>query len=187
MSHAMTKGVTLLHLHDFVVERFGEPGLAKLRAALPERVARPLGMPNAAEWYPLTDYEQALQTLTDLFFEGDASKAAEFGMYNLEHSIRGVYRVIVWMLSPDVLLQKSARLWGTFLNEGKLESVLVSPGVIKLKVTGLHPTHASWCHGLRGSFLGSLKVCGAQDPKVAHDACVLQGAPECTFTATWSA
>jgi len=185
MSAVMTKGATLVNLHDFVHERFGPDGFARLCAALPEQAVKMVGSPNATEWYPFADYEQVLRACGEVLFEGAHEKLDQFGAYNLQKSIRGVYKIIVRVLSPETLIQKSARLWSTFLTESRLEVERLDKNRLRLTVTGLAPTHAVWCHGLRGSFLGSLQACGVDEAAVVHDACVLGGAPACTFLASW--
>jgi hypothetical protein len=120
-----------------------------------------------------------------LFHNGDYSKADLLGIDNLQRSIVGVYRIIVRFLEPDFLIRKSARLWTTFVSEGSIEVERTGSKALTLRVVGLRSPHVAWCHNMRGSWEGALLACNARSPAIQHVTCVLDGAPECTYSIAW--
>lgn len=186
MPEPMTKGVALVHFHEFVHERHGEAGFQRLLAALPETLQARMRVPNATEWYPLVGHAETLKVYADLFLAGDYAKTGEIGVHNLRKSVTGVYRMIVRLLEPEYLVRKSARLWSSFVDTGALEVTSVAERRLRIRLVGIKTPHPAWCHSVGGSFEGALLACNAKEPKAAHDVCAAAGGPECSFDVRWS-
>ncbi|MGC4118684.1 MAG: DUF2378 family protein [Myxococcales bacterium] len=184
MDEVKTKGVTLVHLRQYVVERFGEEGLARVAAALPPAQAQLLQSPFAHEWYPNRDHAQIEAKVMEVLF-GGISKARDFGYYDASLTVGFVYRVLLRVLDPGLLVKKSATLWKLMMSGGKCEVEVTSPTSCKVKLSGYDQHHEVLCYDWIGSFQGSLETCGAKQVQVAHPECRFHGAAHCLYEVRW--
>jgi len=98
-----------------------------------------------------------------------------------------VYRFLFKFLSPEVLIQKSAKLWGTFMDGGRLEFEPLSRNSAAVRAVGVAPSSAIWCHEFRGALLGALAVCQTPEAQrsVTETECVFRGGECCRFEIRW--
>lgn len=185
MEEIKIKGLSLVHLNRFLVERFGEEGLRRVIAALPPHQARFLQSPYAHEWYPLRDHAQIEAKVMDVHFGGDMSKAGEFGRYDSALQIGKVYRVILRVLDPGFLIKKSGALWKQVMSGGSCEVQVMGPTSCTMKLSGYDQGHEVLCHDWVGTLHGMLDVCGARQGKVTHPECRYHGAPHCLYEVSW--
>jgi hypothetical protein len=59
--------------------------------------------------------EKPTIALANMFFDGDVQKAAfNSGRYSAERAFNGVFKMLLIFMSPQMLIQKAPRLFGTF-------------------------------------------------------------------------
>ena len=76
---AQVKGISFYNRHEFVLSRFGEQGLARLRASLPTEMVSVLENSSASSWYPLQSVIDLDQAIVNCFFDGDIKAARSPG------------------------------------------------------------------------------------------------------------
>lgn len=183
MTEAHIKGISVLHLNEFVRKTHGDAAFERLAAALPEPAAAVFRHPTASDWVPLAQYIATEVKVLDLLHGGDYSAAFALGKHDLEASIHTIYRFLFLFLEPD--FHRSARLWASYMDHGRLTTVRKGPRAATATLTGLVIPHPVYCHEMRGSLTGSLIACGAKTAEVVHTECMQHGAPACVFEASW--
>ena len=187
MPEPRVKGILPIHLNSYLVAHHGEAGLQQVCAQLSAAAAQMVKSPVAHEWYPHRDFLEAEETITRLLYAGDLSQAWRFGHFNMEESVNRVYRFLFRFLSPELLVQKSAKLWSTLMDQGQLTTESLGPRSIAVQVGGFVPGKPVWCHEMRGGLLGALAVCSIPEAqrRVTETACAFKGAAGCRFEIRW--
>jgi hypothetical protein len=179
------KGISLIHLRDFLVAAHGEEGLRAVAGSLSPGVAKALATPAAMAWYPLKDYVEIERAVIGRFYGGDVSQAARIGRHDLEESLNKVYRFLFQFMEPTFLIKRSARLWNTFISGGGIELEQPTPRSARIRLRDLDTLHPVYCHDLSGSFAGALSACGQGHAVVAHTECRFRGGKACVFEGRW--
>lgn len=185
MEQIKIKGLSMVHLRKFLVERFGEAGLGRVLFALPPDQAQFLRSPFAHEWYPLRDHALVEAKVMEVLYGGDLSKAKEFARYDAALQIGSVYKVILRVLDPGFLIKKSGSLWRQSMSGGQCEVETTGPSSCKMKLSGYDQVHEVMCWDWQGTIEGMLQVCGARESVVTHPECRFHGAPHCRYDISW--
>jgi len=181
---ASIKGVSLVHLRDYLVSHHGEEGLHQVLQALSPESAQVLNRPFATDWYPLKTMVAIERAIIDQFHGGDPREAYRFGQYDLERAVSRIYRIIFPLLDPTFLVKKSARLFQSMISQGRVRIEQPNPRHLYVYLEELDPLDEVYCNDWRGSLIGMFKACGV-DCEVRHDECRLRGAPHCRYQVTW--
>ncbi|HEY3445316.1 MAG TPA: hypothetical protein VGK67_03085 [Myxococcales bacterium] len=185
MEQIKIKGLSMVHLRRFLVERFGEDGLARVLAALPPDQARLLRSPAASEWYPLRDHALIEAKVMDVLYGGDLSKAKEFARFDAALQIGGIFKFFLRVLDPGFLIKKSASLWSQSFSGGRCEVETTGPHSCRMKLSGYDQVHEVMCSDWQGTLQGMLEVCGVKESVVTHPECRFHGQPHCLYEVSW--
>ncbi|MGC4121679.1 MAG: hypothetical protein QM765_45295 [Myxococcales bacterium] len=185
MEQIKIKGLSMVHMHKFLVERFGEAGLSKVLAALPPEQARILRSPSAQDWYPLRDHALVEAKAMEVLYGGDLAKAKEFARYDAALQIGGLFKLVLRVLDPGFLIKKSASLWGQSFSGGRCEVESTGPQSCRMKLSGYDQVHEVMCFDWQGSIEGILQVCGVKESIVTHPECRFHGQPHCLYEISW--
>lgn len=121
---AQTKGANLVNTITVVRERLGEQEFNALVEELPPNTRTLLKRRIfAVEWIPLSDWMPFLEAI---FVKKCASNELVWRQWArafCERDFNSVYKMFLKLGSPDFLLDRTARVWSTYNNTGKLEIV----------------------------------------------------------------
>jgi len=181
------KGVSFLNRYNFVNETFGVTGVAEVEAKLSPATLQTFRSSSAAEWYPMSSLIELDHAIVDTHFGGERVAARKIGFYNIDSSIKNVYRVLVWVLNPVTVVKKSTALWKKIVSEGDFVVAQQPDGSVTVELRGLDPMDPIYCQVIVGALEGALSCCGAKEISVLHEAsdCRLNGAPCCRYRASW--
>ncbi|MGC4116657.1 MAG: hypothetical protein QM765_19220 [Myxococcales bacterium] len=185
MAEPHIKGVSFIHLADFLRQEFGEAGFSSVAARLGPGAAKTLSSPFGHEWYPLTHIVEIERALAEVHYGGDYKQIERFGAYDGKRQVGTVYRFMLKLAEPAFLLKLSRKLWRSYMDCGEVAVDNTGPRSAIARISGYDPLHVVHCHDGVGSFRASLEVCGAKDPKVEHVECRLSGKPACVFRLAW--
>lgn len=185
MEQIKIKGLSMVHMHQFLVERFGEEGLGRVLAALPPEQAQFLRSPKAKEWYPLRNHALIEAKVMEVLYGGDLSRSKEFARYDAALQIGNVFKLLLRVLDPGFLIKKSGSLWSQSMSGGRCEVESTGPSSCRMKLSGYDQVHEVMCHDWQGTVEGMLTVCGAKETTVTHPECRFHGAPHCLYEIRW--
>ena len=168
---------------QFVVERHGEAGWAKLRDALRARydIALPDGFETGG-WLPTLWFTTALNVGRDLFEERDFHE--RFGWTAAQYEMSWMHRVALRFTSPLWLLERGRDYWERAHNTGRWE-IEGRKGWVRGTLRDFGVVDAAYCETLRAWLLRACLMTGASRTFVAHRACRGRGDDACVFEGTW--
>lgn len=175
------KGTSLLATEKFVRQQFGSDGYERFLQALPP-ASRDLYTSTvlSPKWYPITEaFYRPMETVCGMFYGGKTQGAREMGRFSAMEGLRGVYKVFVRIASVDFVLKKTANIFATYYQPGKMEVAERGDRRIVLRMTGVVQPHVLLEERICGYLEGALEVCGEKDCKVMV-AQSMTGGNDCT-------
>lgn len=165
------KGVTLRSAaHAF--RRIREQHYDTMLGALPRELADALryGGIAASKWYPIEWYRALHAGMISATNEGERI-IREVERSAARADMTGVYRLVFKLLSPQTLIGLSARLFSTYYDTGRVETIESRSGYVRLRWTGCTGFDRNIWAGVFASSEEMLELAGARSVRI-H---VLQG------------
>jgi hypothetical protein len=179
------KGISMLHMVDYLTEHHGPEAVDRVAAKLSPAAARALKTGTAFEWFTVPTFAEIERCVIAEYYGGDLTQAWRMGKHDMEESMGKVYRFLFKFMSPASLIERSAKVFHTFVEGGRCVIDRVDDREIRATVEGIEPPDEAYCHDLRGSFLGLMSLCGIKEGVVEHDRCRLKGGATCSYRVRW--
>ena len=136
-------------------------------------------------WYPLQSYISLLNAIQKSYPGEGKDVGFRVGRRIMRDGLSSVYKVILKVASPEMVLKKAGMLWGFYFKESKLTIVEEHHCNLLLSVTDdCRPTPV-YCQSLAGGMAETAERAGARDCRVIHPQCRAAGGRVCLFRITW--
>jgi hypothetical protein len=166
--------------------RFLRTRREEARSRLPERLHPYLDETlQTGQWYPEEDFLELLRTMAAMMPGSGTGLYEQLGRAAAAEHLAGIYRHLRIEGSDALgLARRSFALWSTMHDTGRLRTVDGgSDGATFLLEDYAHPSR-EMCATVTGYFTEALRAAGL-DAALRKTACVLDGASECAWRATW--
>jgi hypothetical protein len=141
----------------------------------------------AITWIPTRQFVELLETAGRVAFAGDEKRVEEMGRQSVGGDMRTVYRVFIRLLSPLFVMERAAKLWGTYTrNNGTMRAVSVDEHTADVYYEGLSEQVVSpiyWAFQ-RGAVRAVGEATGIKDVRVEMRAGGGRSR-DCTLRVTW--
>jgi len=136
-------------------------------------------------WYPLQSYVSLLDAIQTSYPAEGREVGFRVGRRVMQDGLSSVYKVVLKVASPEMVLKKAGMLWGFYFQGSKLTIVEEHPCNLLLSITDdCRPTPV-YCLSLAGGMAETAERAGARDCRVIHPQCRAAGAKACLFRITW--
>ncbi|MGC4120714.1 MAG: hypothetical protein QM765_40280 [Myxococcales bacterium] len=179
------KGLSFIHRHGFLLERFGEEGLQRILRGVSPETAQVLRTASAQDWVPLQRLVEVDLAIVETFFGKDLKAGRIIGEYNMNQAISRIYKLVMRLISAEMAVKRTAAVWEKIVQGGALTATMTGPRCGTLMLSGIDPLHRLYCHVLAGGFEGVLHACGEAQARCEHIECVMDGAAACRFEMRW--
>ena len=136
-SETMVKGEAMLSIPLFIIKKFGREKYQRwLDSLLPTAkkiYSRPI---DKEEWFPL--YEMLIdptRSMCEMFYNGSMRGAWECGRYSAEYSLKGIYKVLVKLCSPMILIKKGTKILPSYYKPTSLEIIDPTEESVVVRIT----------------------------------------------------
>ncbi len=162
------KGVAFRSIDACYLELRGQPAHVKARGLmLPElRDAYRSGLILSASWYPISWYRDALRAFRAASSDG-AELARNIGRLTVRHDMQSVYKqLFLKLVSPQLLLSFSGRLFNTYYDTGGMTIVESRKGYSRARLSGCLGFDGNMWTEIVGASSGMLEVAGAKEVRM---------------------
>lgn len=181
-----TKGVGLVNVRRFTVERAGEEGWSRVLAALPPHVREEVDGAVAVGWYDIASYAKLLRAVDETLGRGDRTVLRALGRYGAEHDFTTIHRVFLRVASPAYVIEKVGSVWARFYDVGRWEIVRQGSNGLTATLYDMDVVDDALC-AEQEAYLGRvLELVGAGTVDSRHVACRAKGAAACTWETSWA-
>jgi hypothetical protein len=153
---------------ETVRQMVGAERFARFVATLPqearELVEKP---PLPVAWIPIEKIIPVHQGVWNELFGGDRKLVFEMGRRQLHADMSTIYRVFIRLLAPRFVLDRTARIWGTYTRgAGTLRLVRDEERSVDLLLEGHPAKDPLFYEYLRGSMFGIIELTRVGEPSV---------------------
>ncbi len=182
-----SKGFTLKGALAFVEHNYGVDGVNALLEALDEESRHALdGNPLSSSWYPFRIQVAVYEAVDRVFGKGDLALCREIGRYTAARESSTLHKLILRFSSLEMWLRSAGLMWSMYYSCGAIRPEGFAADHGTLRVSEFNPISRAFCEDLAGWLEQTAEMSGKKAPSVTHTECVLDGAPECVFSATWT-
>jgi len=182
---ARVKGTAIRASLRFLQERFGPTGtgsvLDRLEAADREMVIS--GLLDSV-WYPMPLLLRLMREATAVHGAAEPELIRKMGRASAESGVRGVYKVFFKVGSPQFIIGRAARVFGSYYDTGEIRVVESGPGKAVLDLSSFEGS-PEFCQRILGWMERTMEMAGARKLVGLHSQCRYQGDPVCRFEGTW--
>jgi hypothetical protein len=140
----------------------------------------------AASWYPIGWYRETFQALRAATGEGPELPRA-IGKQAVRHDMSGVHKqIFVKIVSPQVLLGMSQRVFNTYYDTGRFEIVESRRGFVRARCSGCFGWDQNMWSEITGSCESLLEIAGAEHVRLRAVSGALDGDSHAEFEAHWA-
>jgi hypothetical protein len=170
----------------YVRDRWGEPALTALAAAVPESARKFLVEPPLTfAWYPFGVMMDIDRAIVDGPMKGEIGRMTEFGSAIAKHDLPLLYKVLFKVGSPSFIIKRLNIVAKQYIRESTITSVVERDGEARVTQAGRRFPMYFCRYGVSGWFHAALELSGAKKPRVEHAACVHDGATACAWQLGW--
>jgi len=184
---AHVKGTAFLSMTRFLRENFGEDGVRKIVGRLTpeeqERMGEPI-LPSA--WLPLSLMVHVMRATHAEFGNKIPDIYRQMGRASADYSLTTTYSMIFKVTSTQWIVSRSAAIFQTYYDTGKMAVSENAKGYALLEITDFSEPYPELCERIAGWCERILEHCGAKWVKVEHSRCRCRGDACCAFKANWS-
>ncbi len=162
------KGIAIAIMPEFVKEKFGEEGLAKWMAALPQASRDIFGAHIlVSKWYPLVEaYHQPTEVLCRELYGGDLKGAWELGRYSADYALKGVYKAFVKSPVVTVNIGHAGLMLPTYFQPATIDIRALEERKAVLRITRFEGSSHHVEQRIGGWMERALEIAGAEESKV---------------------
>jgi hypothetical protein len=174
----MIKGTMLMTTISFIEEEFGESAKEEWLESLDAETQHTFRYALATSWYPMELFWKNGMVACQRFAPGRLVEVMrKWGAHCANAQLTGIYRLLVRLGSPNMMLSSAPRMWGTFNSEGTISAPVNEKGRGIVKLEGLPlreplfgENTAGWVEeAIRLSGVKRVTVIVTQTPRVGND------------------
>jgi len=181
------KGDALVSIPIFILKKLGKKGFNEWLDAISSDARNIYMSPiKKNEWYPLQKImvEPSLKAC-DMFFHGSRRGAWECGRYSAEFGLKGLYKVLVKLASPQVLIKKAGPIINSYYKPSTLEVIDSGNNFVILRITEFSEMDKMIEYRIAGWMERALEICGCKHISIKIDKSLTDNDPYTEYLITW--
>jgi hypothetical protein len=181
------KGTALASIPKFVRKNHGKEGLELWLSKLAPEV-RTIFEETLKEsaWYPLKELVVTpTAVFCQLFYNWDYKGAWELGRYSADQGLRGINRLSIKFVSPEVLINKAITLLPSYYTPSTLEVVENRENLAVVRITEFPEIDKVIEYRIGGWMEAALEMSGCWNIMVEMTKAMTRNAPFTEYRMTW--
>ena len=156
------KGEALITIPLYILKKFGSKGYEKWFTALSPAASKIYDSPiNKSDWFPLqTALVEPTLIMCDLLFNKSARGAWECGRFSADYGLKGIYKVLVKLSTPQILIKKAGPILVNYYRPGQIEVADVDSNHVVIRITEFAEMSRVIEYRISGWMERALEICG---------------------------
>lgn len=119
-----------------------------------------------SKWYPIKEaLFEPTQKIIEQFFDNDNIGAYKVGYHSAETGLNGIYKFFIKMGSPNFIISKSAKVFGTYYKGAVMDVISSTPKSVILDITHFPEYNIIIEQRVIGWIEKALEITGCKDIK----------------------
>ena len=181
------KGEAILSIPLFILKKGGMKLYNKWLASISPEARKVYSSPiHKDDWFSLKEIMVEPTTKAcELFIINSKLGAWECGRYSAEYGLKGIYRVLVKLASPQILIKKAGPIIASYYKPSSLEVVESDKYSAVIRITDFSEIHEIIEYRMGGWMERAAEICGCSNVKVKITKSLTQNDPYTEFVVTW--
>ncbi len=181
------KGEALLSIPLFILKKFGRESFDRWFSTLSPEAREIYKSPiNKTDWFPLrTALVEPTQALCDVLFNKSARGAWECGRYSAEYGLKGIYKVLVKMSSPQILIKKAGPILMNYYRPSNIEVTSDDSTHVVVRITEFPEMSRVVEYRIAGWMERAIEICGSMNVTVNITKSLTNRDPYSEFSISW--
>lgn len=180
------KGAILKSRIAFVRERFGEPGVERVRATLPADDQQALKSILTVRWYPFEIGQRLDDAIVAVCGNGDPAFFKQLGAASADKNLTTLHRSLLSPGNPHAFLERARTIYALYYETGRREYRRTGDRSGVLTTFDAETFSAPDCQTVIGWYERALELCGALGVQVAETECRAAGGATCRYNVSWA-
>lgn len=180
-------GEALLSIPLFILKKFGQENFERWFKTLSPEAKDIYKAPiHKTDWFPLrVALEEPTQALCDMLFNKSDRGAWECGRYSAEYGLKGIYKVLVKMSSPQILIKKAGPILINYYRPGKIEVTNSDSTHVVTRITEFPEMSKIVEYRIAGWMERAIEICGAMNVTVNITKSLTENDPCTEYSISW--
>jgi len=170
----------------FVKERFGQPALEKVLAALPEGDRQQLVRATNVGWYEFELGDRLDKAIVSALGGGNTKIFEEMGRASARENLTTVHASFLEPRDPQKFMAKAPLIFRFYYDTGQRTWEPTGPTSGMLITSGSETFSTADCATVMGWYLEALGMLGAKNVVIVEETCCAQGGDACRYKVSWS-
>ena len=160
----MIKGINLTTTVSFIEEEFGESAKEAWLEGLDDETRHAFQYALASSWYPLELFwTNGLNACRRFAPDRLIEVVRKWGQHSAKTQLTGIYRLLLKLGSPNMMLSAAPKMWGTFNNEGTISAPVNEKGHGVVKIEGMSLRDPLFGENLSGWIEETIRLTGIKN------------------------
>lgn len=162
------KGAAVISIPIFILKKFGQADYEKWLGSLSPEARNVYSSPiNKTVWFPLKMImTEPTAKLCELFFNNSVRGAWECGRYSAEYSLKGVYKALIRLSSPQVIIKRAGSIMESYYRPSKMDVVDTGKAHVTVQITEFTEMDTYIENRIAGWMERALEICGCRNVTV---------------------
>ncbi|MDD3628110.1 MAG: hypothetical protein PHV06_12420 [bacterium] len=180
------KGSAIVSSMDYILEYYGEDGLAKVLDEMEPQEKEQLSQKIfPSMWYPLSLFVN-INKVTDLVYgTGDMSIVRKMGEFGAEHDLKTIYKIFYKFGSPEFIIKRASQVFSTYYDQGRLEARDSGSKFAIFELVDFPEISEVYIQRVAGWMSKTLELSGGKSPKITIARRNPSGKETVEFKITW--
>jgi len=161
------KGTGVVFMRSFLRSRGGEIE-QRFLLALTDEERQIYTTTLEFHWIPIEVITRFFEVAAPLAFPGRPDGLRRIGREMALDHLRGIYRIVLRVITVEVAIAKSARLWSTYHQAGSATSQRLGPTLLQFSIYDYPELPEVFRECLCGYIVGVLELCGVTEIRVSR-------------------
>ncbi|MCE5251514.1 hypothetical protein LLG96_14975 [bacterium] len=181
------KGEALLSIPLFILKKFGNKGYERWLDSLSPHAREVYSSPiHKGDWFPLRQLIiEPTQKICELFFNNSYRGAWECGRYSAEYGLKGFYRILVKLSSPQILIKKAGPILSSYYKPSAIEIGESGKNFVQVRITKFPEIDKLIEHRIAGWMERAIEVCGCKNVTVVILKSLTENQPCTEYKISW--
>ena len=182
------KGTAIKFMPEFIMKKFGEAKYRQWLDSLPPN-SKDIYSSNilATSWYSLKDsFSIPIAKICELFYGSNPRGAWESGRYSADFGLKGVYKVLVKLGSPETLAKRAGSVIQKYYDQSSIECVKAEKNHAVLRVVRFSEWDKYIENRIGGYMERAIEISGGRSPTVTVLSSMTRGNSYTEYDVKWN-
>ncbi|MBT4484539.1 MAG: hypothetical protein HOC71_12780 [Candidatus Latescibacteria bacterium] len=181
------KGEAVLSIPIFILKKLGSKEYNRWLSSLSPEAKKVYSKPiNKSDWFPIKDIMiEPTKKCCELFFNNSKRGAWKCGRYSAEYGLKGIYKVLVKLATPQILIKKASSIITSYYKPSDVEVPESGKNYAIVRITDFADMDKTIEYRIGGWMERATEICGCRNVTVTINSSLTENDPYTEYKVSW--